>query len=407
MTNLNYGVSVTPSTITDLPYYISTWHINTADLVVSDTGNHASELAYIKSLKLHPRIDIEMVIWAGGQVQDPISDYGSYLAGLAAAGWPNVCSEGGRAGDATYIRSKGLGYVNYNCDQCGLWNAGAHTDPGTILNLWECYYPAEVQYILQGAASGKPNGVLGGAWNDSLGYAKAKGIPEALANVQQKGDLPKGDNDILYNSLNGLSPSFQSIINSLIAGGHTVTDFEPWGGLNSSKAQMAAVGFNTVVANLQKTFPPNGTTPVPPPPPATLKIVGDAALCSRDNKTIDVFAVKNDKALWHRHLGVIPLPAWDSLGGICTSSPAAVSLTPGTIDVFIRGSDIAIWHRRYNGTAWSSWNSLGGGIEAGTSPRAIIMNSRIILSVMGTNDVIYFKTSSDGVNWSGWISETA
>lgn len=406
MTNLNYGVSVTPSTITDLPYYISTWHINTADLVVSDTSNHASELAYIKSLNLHPRIDIEMVIWAGGQIQDPISDYGSYLAGLAAAGWPNVCSEGGRPGDATYIRSKGLGYVNYNCDQCGLWSAGAHTDPGTVLNLWECYYPAEVQYILQGAASGKPNGVLGGAWNDSLGYAKAKGIPEALANVQKKGDLPKGDNDILYNSLNGLSPSFQSIINSLISGGHTVTDFEPWGGLNSSKAQMSAVGFSTVVANLQKTFPPIGTTPVPTPTPTRPAITSNTAICSRDNKTIDVFVVRADEALWHHHIDGVT-NTWDSLGGICKSSPAAVSLTPGTIDAFVVGSDQAIWHRRWSGTAWSAWNSLGGIVKTGFAPDTTVMNSCIILSVIGTNDDIYFKTSSDGTNWSGWVNESA
>jgi len=186
---LNYGISVTPSTTNVLPTYIKNWHINTADLVVSDQGTHATELAYIKSLNLHPRIDIEMVIWAGGQITDPLSDYESYLTSLKSAGWPNVASEGGRPGDASYLKSLGLGYVNYNCDQCGLWSAGAHTDPGTVLNLWESYYPSEVQYILQGASSGKPNGVLAGAWSDN-----------------------GGDNAILTNSLNGGTPSYSSII---------------------------------------------------------------------------------------------------------------------------------------------------------------------------------------------------
>ena len=116
MTSLNYGISVTPSTINVLPTYIKNWHISTADLVIDDQSTHASELAYIKSLNLIPRIDIEMVIWAGGQIQDPLSDYSGYLTSLKSAGWTNVCSEGGRPGDATYIKSKGLGYVNYNCE---------------------------------------------------------------------------------------------------------------------------------------------------------------------------------------------------------------------------------------------------------------------------------------------------
>lgn len=380
MTNLNYGVSVTPGTISELPWYISNWRINTADLVISDQSNHASELAYIKSLKLIPRIDIEMVIWAGGQIRNAISDYSGYLAGLSAAGWKQVCSEGGRPGDATYMKSKGLGYVNYNCDQCGLWSAGAHTDPGTVLNLWEAYYPSEVQYITQGAASGKPNGVLAGAWANS-----------------------GGDNQILTNSLQGGSPSYKSIIDSLVAAGHSVTDFEVWGGENSNRSTNESLGFDTVVANLQKTYPPNGTTPVPPPPPATIKIVGSPALCTRDGKTIDYFVLGSDKATWHRHNKV-----WDSIGGVCTSPPAVVAgFKPGRIDVFVRGSDGALYQKVWDGTKWIQWKGLGGVILAGTTPSPTICNGALTAAVVGTNNALYTKTSTDGLTWSSWVQEAS
>jgi hypothetical protein len=242
MVNLNYSVSVTPNTIRELPWYIQQWKINTADLVISTPGTYATELAYIKSLNLRPRIDIEVVIWNGGKILDPIRNFVGFLSGLKSAGWTDVCSEGGRAGDASYLRSLGLNYTNYNCDQCGLWRANLHTESGTTLNLWEAYYPSEVQYIMTGAMSGKPNGVLAGAW----------------ANVNE-------DNRILTNSINGTTPSYRSIIDSLIAAGRQVTDFEVWGGTNSSRSYNESLGFTQVVLNLQKTYPPNGSVPVPPP----------------------------------------------------------------------------------------------------------------------------------------------
>ena len=376
MTSLNYGISVTPSTLSVLPSYIKNWHINTADLVVSDQSTHATELAYIKSLNLIPRIDIEMVIWAGGQITDPISDYSGYLTSLKSAGWPNVASEGGRPGDASYLKSLGLGYVNYNCDQCGLWSAGAHTDPGTVLNLWESYYPSEVQYILQGAASGKPNGVLAGAWSDN-----------------------GGDNTILTNSLNGETPSYSSIIASLISAGHTVTDFEVWCG-TAGPGNVSSLGFDTVVANLQKSYAPNGNTPVPPSPPPTPPIAADGtnpAEAITSDGTRHYFLTRAGGALWHR----TPAGPWQSLGGVLTSGPAAAAV--GTdVYIFARGGDgKTTWFR----TLTVPWVSIGGTATSAPYATPNAAEPRVSVSIRGSDRALWSRDYNTTLNtWTPWTS---
>jgi hypothetical protein len=373
---LNYGISVTPSTTNVLPTYIKNWHINTADLVVSDQGTHATELAYIKSLNLHPRIDIEMVIWAGGQITDPLSDYESYLTSLKSAGWPNVASEGGRPGDASYLKSLGLGYVNYNCDQCGLWSAGAHTDPGTVLNLWESYYPSEVQYILQGASSGKPNGVLAGAWSDN-----------------------GGDNAILTNSLNGGTPSYSSIIASLLSAGHTVTDFEVWCGTNGP-GNVSSLGFDQVVATLQKSYAPNGNTPVPPTPNPPTPIAADGPAPAQAitlDGTKHFFARGAQDQIYHR----TPATNWVSIGGTATSAPSAVAVGMD-VYVFARGSDNkTTWYRTLTNPIWAP---IGGIATSAPDATPNAAEPRISVVVRGANESLYctdFNTTSN--TWSPWV----
>ena len=69
-----------------------------------------------------PIIDVEMPIWDGGQLQStPISSFSGYFQSLKNAGWQYVASEGGRTGDLAYMKNYFQGYVNFNCDQCGLW----------------------------------------------------------------------------------------------------------------------------------------------------------------------------------------------------------------------------------------------------------------------------------------------
>jgi hypothetical protein len=52
--------------------------------------------------------------------------------------------------------------------------------------------------------------------------------------------------------------------------------------------------------------------------------------------------------------------AWKSLGGVCSSAPAASSAGNGRVDVFVRGSGNAFFHRAYAGNTWTDYENIGG-----------------------------------------------
>ena len=72
-----------------------------------------------------------------------------------------------------------------------------------------------------------------------------------------------------------------------------------------------------------------------------------------------------DNAIWHSTYDGTSWAAWESLGGVLTSRPAAVDPTSTRADIFARGTDNALWHRTWNGTAWQAWESLGGYLTSG------------------------------------------
>ena len=400
--NLDYSVSVV--NVAELPTYMQNWRINTATFVSGGgaSSNYAGQLQYMQSLKLNPVLDIEMDIWAGGQIQAPISNFTGFLQSVKAAGWPTVSSEGGRSGDAAFIKSLGLNYINYNCDQCGLWK-DSYSDPATTMNLWECYYPWEVPYITQGsnATPGKDNGVLAGAWNNTMPSMRQEHFyPEHYKTAPAKNF--KGDNDILSNSLSGATPSYESIIDGMIAAGRSVKRFEVWGGLASSVAQFQACGFNSIVANLQKNHPPNGT--VGPAPVQKVTFISDAKTVSMSPGRIDGFAVGSDGKLWHAVKTGSVWGKWDnSLGGICTSAPDATARGINMIDVVVRGSDSHCYLREWNGSIWLDWQDLGGLVEKGNFGPKISSQSPTSLDLfcIGTDNGLWTKSMTNSA-WSAW-----
>jgi hypothetical protein len=130
--------------------YFKAHGFSTVELIASDSGTYQTELYIIKALGMHPVIDVEHVIWNGGQVQSPITSFSAYFQSLKNAGWEYVASEGGRPGDLSYMKQFFKGYVNYNCDQCGLW-LDVYKNPFTVMNSWESYYPQEWPFVQQGA----------------------------------------------------------------------------------------------------------------------------------------------------------------------------------------------------------------------------------------------------------------
>jgi len=90
---------------------------------------------------------------------------------------------------------------------------------------------------------------------------------------------------------------------------------------------------------------------------------------------------------------------WESLGGIITSKPSAVSWGANRIDVVARGTDSAVWHRWWDGTAWRGWESLGGIIH-GAPAICSWANGRLDIFAVGTNHHLFHKWYQGG--WSGW-----
>ncbi len=87
---------------------------------------------------------------------------------------------------------------------------------------------------------------------------------------------------------------------------------------------------------------------------------------------IDLFAIFNDGALWHRWWDSQIWNPWESLGGNYAGEPAAVSWAPGRLDVFAMGSDdCALHHHWFSGDTWSVPEVLDIGVKPGDGTRRI------------------------------------
>ena len=358
-------------------------------LVVPDKQTYQTELNKIKSLGMTPIIDVEMPIWNGGRLSNtPITSFGAYFQSLKNAGWEYVASEGGRSGDPSYIKSLGLGYINYNCDQCGLWK-NIYTDAGTVLNSWESYYPAEWPYIQNGstqaAACGIQNGILAGVWSNT-----------------------GGANQILANSLNGSTPSYKSMLDWSYANGIGFTSFQAWCGPNpQGLSTYKAAGFESVVADLQTYYPPTSSSTLG----GSWSSLGGQlasgtgpAVCAQNANSLDAFVQGADHVLWHKSFQGSAWSAWASLGGNLTSSPAATSPANGMIDVLARGTNGALYSKQLSGGVWGSWKTIGGQLASGTGPAVCAQNATSLDAfVLGTDHVLWY-TRWDGTKWSSWES---
>jgi Concanavalin A-like lectin/glucanases superfamily len=112
------------------------------------------------------------------------------------------------------------------------------------------------------------------------------------------------------------------------------------------------------------------------------------------------FARGPDNALWFRKYDGTAWGAWQSLGGILSSDPDAVSSAPNKVNVVVRGADNALWIRRYDGAAWGAWQSLGGISNSGPS---IASSNTNLLEVFarGSDNALWVKRY-DGTAWGSW-----
>ena len=128
-------------------------------------------------------------------------------------------------------------------------------------------------------------------------------------------------------------------------------------------------------------------------------ITSDPAAVSWSSGRLDVFARGTDRALWHKWFDG-SWHGWESLGGGLTSAPGVSSWAAGRLDVFVRGDDNALWHKWFDGS-WHNWESLGGGLTSGPAA-ASGGPGRIDVFVRGGDAALWHKWF-DG-HWHDWES---
>ena len=123
-------------------------------------------------------------------------------------------------------------------------------------------------------------------------------------------------------------------------------------------------------------------------------------VASWQSNRLDVFAIGQNRALWHLYWNGSSWSQWEDLGGVLNYSPAAVSWGRNRIDVFGVGTNKALWHKYWNGSTWSNWEDLGGVL---TSAPAVSswQNNRLDVFARGQNQALWHKYW-DGSNWSQW-----
>jgi hypothetical protein len=232
---LDYRVSLAPSQISDGTIeYFKSRNFTTVVLVAAEPAPYDRELLKIKQLGMYPILDIEHVIWNGGNYKStPITHYEAALSTWKQAGWEHVATEGGRSGDFDTLHTYFPKITYFNCDQCGLWRNGFWQDyyyrnQHTTEMSWEAYYPNESSSILDGAS-----------WS----YNKA--VPQGItAGVWQK------------NNANLNYDTYKELINSSYAHEVGFTHFNVFFGLGATLADYHRLGFDGIVSKLQQDYPP-------------------------------------------------------------------------------------------------------------------------------------------------------
>jgi hypothetical protein len=99
--------------------------------------------------------------------------------------------------------------------------------------------------------------------------------------------------------------------------------------------------------------------------------------------------------------------AWVSIGGKSTEiemSQIAMASLNGRFYQSHQGMDNKIYTRSStDGVNWSGWNNNGGG-ETLNAPSLTALNGRLYQSHRGMDNRIYTRSSTDGQNWTGWAS---
>jgi hypothetical protein len=121
---------------------------------------------------------------------------------------------------------------------------------------------------------------------------------------------------------------------------------------------------------------------------------------------LDLFGLGTDYGMYHkRSWGTLAqsndLSAWEALGGVFTSSPAAIAWGTDRVDVFGLGTDHAMYQRTANGDTWSpQWQSIGGTFSSAAS---LVLSGPQQLNLFARGaDFTLRGNHTDGTTWFGF-----
>ena len=235
---LEYRVGLSPSQIWDGTIeYFKERGFTSVVLVAADTDPYEKELQKIKQTGMYPILDVEYIIWNGGeQKSTSINNFTQAFATWKRVGWTHVATEGGRNNDLDVLKDYFTRFTFFNCDRCGIYK-GFNKHPYTTDMSWEMFYTSQIGNIKRGAVEsynlGKGQGILAGVWdanNDCRNVATYKNLL-----------------DWSYSKNVGF------------------THFHVFFGLGYKLADYKRLGFESIVSELQRYYPPK---PAPSQPPS-------------------------------------------------------------------------------------------------------------------------------------------
>jgi hypothetical protein len=121
------------------------------------------------------------------------------------------------------------------------------------------------------------------------------------------------------------------------------------------------------------------------------------------NDRVDVFGVGLDRGIYTKSIVGSQLTSdWQSLGGVFTSAASVVSQKAGQLDLFARGSDFTLRHNQLNGAQWFGWQNLGGNLAS--PPVAVSWGENRVDVFAIFNDRALWHRWWDGQIWNDWES---
>jgi hypothetical protein len=121
---------------------------------------------------------------------------------------------------------------------------------------------------------------------------------------------------------------------------------------------------------------------------------------------LDIFGLSQQYGeIWHvaYDSSIGGWQAWEDLGGVGTSMPAAVSWGNGRIDLFVRGTDNAIYTKAWIGywyPAQAGWYGLGGDMSSGPTVASYQPNRLDVFATSAIDGNLLHRTWDN--NWQPW-----